>query len=673
MSTDSDVSVETETDPSPGATGRPEAPSAPGRSPARPWRVRPSRSFLSLWLPAILIAIVTTRYRHITLTTWELSPQLGLDESWRAGLAMAAHHGLHFGPDLLFTYGPLGFLESGGLYFTGTAALSALFVSSLHLAVIVAVLWRLRRSFRPWIAVVLTLAFAELIRYVGATETLVIPVLVLGTAVIEDDAHPTLRRWIVPIAALSTALAVLMKADAGITLIAVSLVIVWFASPGRYRSELHYAGLSTALFFVGWLVSGNRIGDIPNWLAGVYQLATGYSAAMGSEVSPRSEYLLVPVAASTVAVLVYLSTRNVSRSRKVGVWLVVLVAMYIFFRHSFVRHDKSAAEFFILCLLVALALGWRQELRKYALPGLAVLLLCALFTSGPQHPFSDMNPAWTVPTAVRQVRDLAVPSDRHRLVAESRASLQRIYRLEPQTLASLRGKTVHIDPWETQVAWAYPQLRWNPLPVFQSYAAYTPALDRKNAARLASPRGPEAILRSGRWLAAREGSEGGAVDNRNPDFESPDATLSMLCHYQQVNATQRWQVLARAPNRCGHPESLGVVKASLGKPVQVPSANDQSIVVAHVRGLYGALVQRVQSVLFKSSPYDIRLDGEQFTLVPATASGPLVMSTPSNLGYSEGFGFQRKVRSLEVTVRSRQVGPSTFDVAFYRIPLTPAT
>ena len=184
--------TETATDPSPGEPGEPGPPEAPssGRSPARRRGTCSTRSLLSLWLPTILIAIVTTRYRHLTLTTWELRPRVSLDESWRAGLAMAAHHGLHFGPDLLFTYGPLGFLESGGLYFTGTAVLSALFVASLHVAVIVALLWRLRRSFRPWIAVVLTLAFAELIRYVGATETLVVPVLVLGTAVIEDERTP---------------------------------------------------------------------------------------------------------------------------------------------------------------------------------------------------------------------------------------------------------------------------------------------------------------------------------------------------------------------------------------------------------------------------------------------------------------------------------------------------
>ena len=243
------------------------------------------------------------------MSTWELSARPGLDESWRAGLAMAAHDRLHFGPDLVFTYGPLGFLESGGLFYTGTVFLSSLFNAALHVAVVVVVLWRLRQSFRPWIAVVLTLLFAEVIRYVGATDTLVIPVVVLGSAVIEGDAR-RLQRWIVPIAAICTAFAFLMKANSGISLVAASVLVVWFASPGRFRSELHYGTLTLALFLLGWIVSGNRVGDIPTWLSGVYQISTGYPAAMGTESGPRSDYLLVPVAIVTVAGLVYLSART---------------------------------------------------------------------------------------------------------------------------------------------------------------------------------------------------------------------------------------------------------------------------------------------------------------------------------------------------------------------------
>ena len=106
---------------------------------------------------------------------------------------MAAHDRLHFGPDLVFTYGPLGFLESGGLFYTGTAVPVVALQRGMHVAVVVVVLWRLRQSFRPWIAVVLTLLFVEVIRYVGTTDTLVIPVVVLGSAVIEGDGARRLR------------------------------------------------------------------------------------------------------------------------------------------------------------------------------------------------------------------------------------------------------------------------------------------------------------------------------------------------------------------------------------------------------------------------------------------------------------------------------------------------
>ena len=201
---------------------------------------------------------------------------------------MAADDRLHFGPDLVFTYGPLGFLESGGLFYTGIAFLSSLFNAALHVAVVVVVLWRLRQSFRPWIAVVLTLLFAEVIRYVGTTDTLVIPVVVLGTAVIEGDAPRRLQRWIVPIAAVCTAVRDPDESQLGSRARRRSVLVVWFASPGRVRSELHYGVLTLVLFLLGWIVSGNRVGDIPTWLSGVYQITTGYPAAMGTESGPRA-------------------------------------------------------------------------------------------------------------------------------------------------------------------------------------------------------------------------------------------------------------------------------------------------------------------------------------------------------------------------------------------------
>ena len=251
---------------------------------------------------------------------------------------------------------------------------------------VVVVLWRLRQSFPPWIAVVLTLLFAEVIRYVGTTDTLVIPVVVLGSAVIEDDAPTWLRRGIVPIAAVCTALAILMKANSGLALVGASVLVVWFASPGHVRSELHYGALTLVLFLLGWIVSGNRVGDIPTWLSGVSQISTGYPATMGTETGPRSDYLLVPVAIVTVAVLVYLTTRALSRYAATGSRpprrghpLRVLPAHV---RASRLQHSR------LLHPLPARGVGaaWRPEMRRYTIAGFTVLFLCALVVARPNIP-----------------------------------------------------------------------------------------------------------------------------------------------------------------------------------------------------------------------------------------------------------------------------------------------
>jgi hypothetical protein len=48
------------------------------------------------------------------LAGWQVAlmhPFVGLDASWQAALYMAAERGLGFGTQIVFTYGPLGFLN----------------------------------------------------------------------------------------------------------------------------------------------------------------------------------------------------------------------------------------------------------------------------------------------------------------------------------------------------------------------------------------------------------------------------------------------------------------------------------------------------------------------------------------------------------------------------------
>ena len=72
---------------------------------------------------------------------------------------------------------------------------------------------------------------------------------------------------------------------------------------------------------------------------------------------------------------------------------------------------------------------------------------------------------------------LASKGSMDRAIARGRANLVgRYYHLSPAILGALRGHTVHVHPWEAGIAWAYPDIRWRPLPVFQEYTAYTAEL-----------------------------------------------------------------------------------------------------------------------------------------------------------------------------------------------------
>ena len=65
--------------------------------------------------------------------------------------AMAFTHDIQYGPNAIFTYGPLGFLEFPQLYFTSTFILAELYVIAIHLVFFAVVYWSLSRSLgRGW-------------------------------------------------------------------------------------------------------------------------------------------------------------------------------------------------------------------------------------------------------------------------------------------------------------------------------------------------------------------------------------------------------------------------------------------------------------------------------------------------------------------------------------------
>src|SRR5881227_1195377 len=109
------------------ASGRSGADRASGRisedAPVNLWLERAGRRLSALpGLTTVSAAPASTALLGllVAVVSWNvtfLPPSFGLDNSWSSGLFMAAQRGMHFGTQIVFTYGPLAFLRQPAMWY----------------------------------------------------------------------------------------------------------------------------------------------------------------------------------------------------------------------------------------------------------------------------------------------------------------------------------------------------------------------------------------------------------------------------------------------------------------------------------------------------------------------------------------------------------------------------
>jgi hypothetical protein len=278
--------------------------------------------------------------------------------------------------------------------------------------------------------------------------------------------------------------------------------------------------------------------------------------------------------------------------------------------------------------------------------------------------------AWNVPNLfsvattnfVNNVNMLLGPEGRHAAQNDSAQALRASYRFPAALIARLTGQTVHFDPWEATIAYAYPQFRWDPAPIFQDYNAYTSQLDDVNADFLASSRAPRYILRQNL-----------ALDQRDPRFESPRYVLTMMCRYRQVMLAGAWQLLERGSNRCGTPVRISSQRLRFDQRVVPPAPTPNSIVVGMFTDFSVPLSETIGTLLFRSTPLYFSTDRAIYRFVSGHASNPHVLSFPACLGWTPAYFDPTPYRLIAIghlpqLTSGGETEASSYRVTFARIP-----
>src|SRR3989442_11285569 len=87
----------------------------------------------------------------LTWVAWPVSslahPRSFQTDSWPTALHLAAAHHFHWGSDIDYTYGPLGFLRFPVAYFAPTMRLSLIYTALTVFALSFSLLYALRREY----------------------------------------------------------------------------------------------------------------------------------------------------------------------------------------------------------------------------------------------------------------------------------------------------------------------------------------------------------------------------------------------------------------------------------------------------------------------------------------------------------------------------------------------
>jgi hypothetical protein len=501
-------------------------------------RVTGRREF---WLTSALILFLLLVF-YVLPPPPRLDPGMGsLDQSWQAALVHQFLRHAQCGPDLVFTYGPWGFLaEPRGnpaihpwLAFgrfvlaigvsAGTAFLVLLGLRS-RTSRCLWLLWFLALA-SPWIAAPFLL-YMVVFETSGLTNREARPALSIGGA---GAFASQLRFLTIALLVPACALGAHVKLVALPLVAALGLLILLDELFFARRIPCVSAGLA-ACYAAFYFAAGQHAASFLPYLRGVFATISGYGAGMALE-GPALQ-----VVAGTLFCLLVLSAYIAAMRRRgfIAVAGAAWVAAYFFmaFKQAFVRQDGGHIWAGILMfavpasLIVILFAGhlWSRAL----LPVAAAVTVFFAWTTVPAGDLDRyLASRWS---AISQFpRDFQSGATLQRDWREDLAEWRQIYPIAPLT------GSADILPTDILTLLASSAV-YRPRPVIQSYAAVNPYLARLNANFLAGPRAPDFVLLNA-----------DAMDGRYPSTEDNLAWLGLLARYQPAGFSSEYLILRKSP------------------------------------------------------------------------------------------------------------------------------
>ncbi len=594
-----------------------------------------------------------------------------LDGSWAFALHDAFARGRVFGRDVLFTFGPLGFLYR--LFYNPHTITTFL----ATWAVLAAVAWAALRAIaskafeRERDRGVFLLALLVALRCPSSADAffLAIPLLLLVHSAYVDD-RPRSLRGVLLLALVSVGSLVKFTALVEGTVVVLAITVADLIAK---RRPLHLV-LYPALCGLLWLLAGQPLGAIPGYIRASIGIASGYNEAM-SITGPSYELVGFGLGASALVLLAIDHEREGPLRRALPRIGGLVLLLWLIFKAGFTRHDGTHVESATMAFLVG-AFAWIAAIgRSLVARGRWVRLLVTSFlvlntAAWSEHSFVAQTvfaSAWGCHTLVTLAHAALGKDDLRRDYGEMNASVRSATPLDPP-----RG-SVDVYPVQLALIDAY-GLGYAPRPTIQSYVAYTGALSERNARELSGPGAPDAVL-----------FDVLPLDGRYPAEEDARSWPELLARYDVKEETGAFLVLERTPRpRKVNLVPIGHVDATNTETVAVPQGGPVWVaidVAPNVRSSALGFVWKPPEVFL-----DVKLAGTAlpqpgpFRLIPSVARGGFLLSPcieerrdfaalAGSRGALPAALDAKRVESIAVSTRFPSFFAREIGITFYRLEI----
>ena len=430
-----------------------------------PWAIR--------WLYTLLASILIFS-RVVVLPKWV--PDILLDSSFASALTYFRSHGIQFGKDAIYTFGPLGHLITG--IYTGHVW-RVQFAGGFALAAFMALLFSVTASRLPRLGGLL-LVVATLLAGTNDAIYLATP------AIAYLFVFSARRQEHIPLVLIGAGMALVSLLKFSFFPVAictiVAVVVLLWRRKNRVLAAI-FGSAYLAAYTTLWAVFGGGWRAFLYYIRGSLEVSAGYAQTM--YLAPKPEQLYFGLGCAALCTLIvglpFVFGANILSKSNALIWAATL---FLSWKHSFLRGDSShlLTFFCFLPFFIAGTLVIRQskQLQVVARISGAALLFLAIIAHSRIDPelFVHMRPAVFCAETWQDLRVALQVNVKIRQLREALASQAQLYDLgDWKTIVGSNPLDVYGQAQSLAILNGF---NYRPRPAFQSFESSTAYLMRRN-------------------------------------------------------------------------------------------------------------------------------------------------------------------------------------------------